>query len=151
MPYEVTKMDVWTAEIEDRPGGLAEVLAPLAEAGVDLSFVLARRQPHIPGKGIVFISGVKGAKANRAATAAGFAKATDLAGIRVEGPNKAGVGHTICQALSEAGISLRGLAAGTIGNKCVFYLAFDSAADANKASRIIKSIGAKRPRAKCGR
>jgi len=150
MPYEVAKMEVWTAEIDDRPGGLAEKLEPLAAAGVDLSFAIARREPHRPGKGVVFISGVKGAKAQRAAKEAGFVKASDLTGLRVEGPNKPGLCHLVCQQLAEAGINLRGLSAGTIGSKCVFFLAFDSAADATKASRVIKAIGAKR-RGRCKR
>ena len=33
MALNITRVDVWVAGIEDRPGGLAEKLAALAEAG----------------------------------------------------------------------------------------------------------------------
>lgn len=143
MPYTVSKVDVWTAEIEDRPGGLADKLAPLAEAGVDLEFAIARRQA--PGKGIVFLSGIKGTKASRAAASAGLSKTTALAALRIEGPNKAGICYQMTCQLAEAGINMRGLSAAVIGRKCVMFLAFDSAADANKAARLLKGT----PRRRC--
>ena len=50
MELLVERVDVWAASIEDRPGGLAEVLAALREAGADLQFIIARRAPEAPGK-----------------------------------------------------------------------------------------------------
>ena len=47
MPFEVKKLDVWTGAIDDRVGGLSSKLEPLAQAGVDLQFLVARRQPHV--------------------------------------------------------------------------------------------------------
>ena len=42
--------DVIVADIEDRPGGLAELLAPLAEAGIDVSLTyLATRSRLVIG------------------------------------------------------------------------------------------------------
>jgi hypothetical protein len=38
-------VDVWAAPIEDKPGGLADVLCTLHEAGADLQFIIARRAP----------------------------------------------------------------------------------------------------------
>src|SRR5437868_12422569 len=75
MALSVTKADVWSAEIPDAPGGLADKLAGLAEAGVNLQFLFARRQPDKPGRGLAFISGLSGAKAQNAAQAAGFQQA----------------------------------------------------------------------------
>ena len=46
----VEHVDVWAATIEDKPGGLAHVLAELREAGADLQFIIARRAE--PGKGV---------------------------------------------------------------------------------------------------
>ena len=51
MAYSVKKIEVWTGDISDRAGGLAAKLAALAEAKADLTFVVARRQPHQPGMG----------------------------------------------------------------------------------------------------
>jgi hypothetical protein len=42
------------------------------------------------------------------------------------------------KALGEAGINMRGLSAASLMRKCVVYLAFDSAGDANKAARVLK-------------
>ena len=144
MANNVSKIDVWTAEIEDRVGGVAAKLEPLASAGVDLQFVIARRQPHLPGKGVVFLSGVSGAKAAKAAAAAGLVKAGDLAALRVEGPNKPGSCHQVTRVLADAGISLRGLSASVIGNRWVVFLAFDNADDAAKAARLLRAGGGKK-------
>jgi hypothetical protein len=133
----VTKMDVWIAEIPDQPGGLAGKLQSLADAGANLDFAVARRQPDKPGSGIVFLGGLKGAAEAKAAKAAGFAKSTTLAGLRVEAPNKPGVCHQIIRQVAEAGINLRGMSALGLGAKCAVLLAFDSAADATKAARVL--------------
>jgi hypothetical protein len=140
MAYEVQKLDVWVVEIEDRPGALDEKLAALADAKVDLNFLVARRQPQSPGRGIAFLGGIKGAKAAKAATGAGLMKATDIFALRVEGRNKPGACHEITARLAQHGINLRGLSANTIGNKFAAILAFDSEDDAKKATRAIKSI-----------
>ena len=60
MARSVSKVPVWAATIEDKPGGLAGNLAPLAAAGADLEFVIARRTPEGPGKGVLFLTPLKG-------------------------------------------------------------------------------------------
>ena len=35
------RVEVWAANIEDKPGSLATILAGLREAGTDLNFILA--------------------------------------------------------------------------------------------------------------
>src|SRR5262249_53843911 len=109
MPYTVSKIDVWTRAIDDTPGSLATVLEPLADAGVDLQFLIARRRTLVPRQGVVFLGGISGAKGAKAAAAAGLTKATDITGLRVEGPNKAGDCHRVTRLLANAGINLRGL------------------------------------------
>jgi hypothetical protein len=140
MKLKVTLVDVWVASIEDRPGGLAGKLAALAEAGANLEFVVARRAPDKPGTGVVFLAPIKGAARERAAQAAGFAKAAGLHEVRVEGQDKPGLGAKITQALAVAGLNLRGLSAAAIGRRCIVYLAFDSADDALKARDILKRM-----------
>src|SRR5262245_46669417 len=144
MAYTVSKVDVWTAEIEDRVGGLAAKLEALADAGADLEMVIARRQPLQPGKGIVFLGPVKGAKAQKAAQAAGLTKSTELAALCVEGPNKPGEGHRMARLLAGEGLNLRGLSALVVGSKFVAALAFDSDADADKAAQALRGAGARR-------
>ena len=138
MAYTVSKFDVWAKEVSNRAGGLASAMAPLAEAGADLAFVVARRQPHKPGRGVVFLGGVSGAKAAKAASASGLAKSTEIAALRVEETNKPGSCHKMLRILSGAGINLRGLSATVVGKKCVYIIAFDGAADADKAARLLR-------------
>jgi hypothetical protein len=140
MALKVTRVDVWAATMEDRPGGLAGKLEALAEAGANLEFVVARRVPDKPGTGVVFVAPVKGAKAVKAAAAAGFAKAESMHSVRAEGPDKPGLGARITQELAAAGINLRGLSAAAIGNCCVVYLALDTDDAAAKAMKILKKI-----------
>lgn len=140
MPLEVSKIDVYTGEIEDRPGALAEKLAPLAEAQVDLGFVFARRRPDVPGKGVVYLGPITTAKGRKAAEAAGLVLAADISALRIEGVNKPGALQAVAKALADAGINLRGVSAGVIGKRWVCFLAFDTKEDAQKAGRIIKGV-----------
>jgi hypothetical protein len=105
-----------------------------------LEFVIARRTPEKPGKGVVFVTPIKGAAGNRVARKAGFAKTKSLHTVRVEGPDKRGQGAKITQALAETGLNLRGLSAAAIGNKFVTYIALDSSADARRAVRILRAL-----------
>jgi hypothetical protein len=143
MAYKVSKVDMWMGELDDRVGGLAAKLEPLAEAGADLEVVIARRQPQMPGKGVVFLGPVAGVKAQRAAESAGLRKASDLAGLRVEGPNKPGECSRLTRALASAGLNLRGLSATALGKNFALALGFDSDADADKAARVLRAMGGK--------
>src|SRR5262245_4004426 len=141
MPYTVSKVDVWTRAIDDTAGSLEAVLEPLADAGVDLAFLIARRRTLVPGQGVVFLGGISGAKGAKAAAAAGLTRATDITGLRVEGANKPGDCHRVTRLLADAGINLRGVSASVIGRKYALILAFDTADDATKAARLLRSAG----------
>ena len=62
MKFKVSRADMWAATIEDQPGGAARVLDPVAKAGANFEFAFARRAPEMPGKGLLFVLPVKGAK-----------------------------------------------------------------------------------------
>ena len=68
----VEKLDIWSAVIDDKPGGVAKILTGLKDAGADLDFVLARRSPEKTGSGVVFVSPLRGDKKTRAASYLGF-------------------------------------------------------------------------------
>jgi hypothetical protein len=127
------RVDVWAASIEDSPGGLAGALAVLREAGADLQFIIARRSPEEPGKGVVFVTPLQGDREIRAAAQAGFNLAQSLHSVRVMGPDRAGIAAELTGKLAEAGINLRGFSASVIGTQFVAYIAVDSLNDANKA------------------
>jgi hypothetical protein len=140
MAYEVTKVDVWATEIEDKAGELDRVLAALADAGANLECVIGRREPGKPGMGQVFVSPIADAKVKKAAKAVGLAPA-DMITLRIEAPNKPGKAHDIMDAISQANINVRGFSMIGLGNKAVAYVGLDSKADADKAIRAIRDIG----------
>lgn len=134
------RVDTWAADIKDKPGGLTAKLEALAASGANLEFVIARRRPEKKGRGVVFVTPVKGAAQCRAARKAGFDKTNGLHVVRIEGANKAGVGAAITSALAGKGLNLRGLSAAAIGRKFVGHIALDTTADATKAMRVLKAL-----------
>ena len=138
MTLTVEKVEIWAGEILDHAGGLVRKLQPLAESGIDLSFLIARRQSDKPGSGIVYLGGIEGAKQIKAALAAGFTKAADMGCLRVEAPNKLGTAAQLIGKLGAAGINLRGASASAVGSKCVLLLSFDSIADRDQALKLLK-------------
>lgn len=138
MAYTIKKVDVWAGEIADRPGGLASTLVAVNQAGANIEFIVARRAPDKPGTGVVFLTPVKGAKQKTAAQQAGLATSESLHSVRIEGPDRAGLGAKMTDALAAAGINLRGISAAALGRRAVSYLAFDSAADSDAAVRVLK-------------
>lgn len=138
MRIDVSRVDLWVASIEDQPGGLAEKLNALAQADIDLEFVMARRAPEKPGTGVVFVTPITGPGQISTAKKAGFEKSKSLYGIRVATGNKPGYSAELATLLANAGINLRGFTGATIGNRAIFHLALDSSADENKAMSLFK-------------
>ena len=138
MDLLVERVDVWAAPINDAPGGLAETLATLRDAGADLQFIIARRAPETPGKGVVFVTPLLGDREIRAAAQAGFNVTQSLHSLRIMGRDKPGAGAELTQKLAAAGINLRGLSASAIGSQFVAYIALDSLDDANKALNTLQ-------------
>jgi hypothetical protein len=140
MALKATRTDMWTCSVDDRAGGTADKLDLLARAGANLEMVFARRAPEMPDHGLLFLSPIKGAKAVRAAEAAGITRAEGIISIRVEGGDQPGLGARMSRALGNAGVSFRGLTAIVVGKKFISYIALDSAADATKAIAVLKKL-----------
>lgn len=140
MSFDLNKVQVWSAELEDKPGAASEKLRILAEAGADLHYVLARRQPGQPGKGILSVSPIRGKKQEEIASKAGFAVDLDTVAVRIEGTNKPGLGNSLAQAVADAGISLHGLTAAVTGKKFVAFMTFDNTADAEHGLKAIRRL-----------
>ncbi len=140
MANKIGKITVWSVELDDHPGAMAGKLKPLADAGADLQFLLGRRKPESPGRGVLFVAPLQGAKQEAAAKAAGFVPSTDLIGVAVQGANKAGLGMRLSQALAQAGINLRGLSASVIGPEFYALFAFDNPADADKGFKELGKV-----------
>ena len=133
----VEHVDVWAASIEDRPGGLAQALAALRDAGADLQLIIARRAE--PGKGVVFVTPLQGDREIAAAAQVGFNVADTLHSVRVMGHDRPGVAAELTEKLADGGINLRGFSLSVIGRQYLAYAAVDSLSDANKVIEILKA------------
>jgi hypothetical protein len=147
MALSVKKVTLWRREVENRPGSLAQTLAPLAEAGANLSVVMGYRYPSHPDKAAVELYPVTGAKATKAAKAAGLV-ASELPCVMVEGDNRAGLGHAVASRLAEQGVNMVFLIAMVIGRKYTAVLGFENNADATLGMRLIKAAAGPARKAK---
>jgi len=134
----VEHADVWAAPIEDKSGALALVLAELREAGADLQFIIARRAE--PGKGVVFVTPLRGDREIAVAAQVGFNVAYTLHSVRIMGRDRPGIGAELTQKLADGGINLRGFSASVIGTQFLAYAAVDSLDDANKVIEILEKV-----------
>lgn len=142
MALKVSKADVWAVTIDDRPGGAAEKLEALSKAGANLEMLLARRTAEQPGRGVMFVTPLKGKKAVEAAQAAGMGQPGSIHSVRIEGGDKPGLGSKIARTLGDAGVNFRGMSAIAIGKKFVSFVACDSADDQARAIAALKKIKA---------
>ena len=78
----------------------------------------------------------------RAAKSAGLTEAHNPVVLRVEGDNRAGLGHRLTQEWALRGLSLQGLMMSVLDEKFVGYVAFDTVEDANRAAAILGDLGA---------
>ena len=137
MAIRVKGITLWRREVDNRPGALARTLEPLAGAGADLKVLMAYRYPAEEGKAAIELYPISGKKAKAAAQSAGLA-ATAIPTLLVQGDNRAGQAHAATRAIADAGINLNFFLAQVIGKKYSAVLGFETEADAQRASRVIK-------------
>jgi len=137
MAVVVKNIELWRTEVENKPGTLADALAPLAKAGADLQIVMGYRYPGNEAKAAIEVFPVKGKKFSAAAQAAGM-KTTSIPTLLVEGDNRLGLGHLIAQGLAVAGINVGFFVAQVIGRKYSAVIGFETQEDARKATVLIK-------------
>lgn len=137
MAISVKGITLWRREVDNRPGALARTLEPLASAGADLKVLMGYRYPGEEGRAAIELYPVSGKKATAAAQAAGLA-ATSIPTLLVQGDNRAGQAYAATRAIADAGISLNFFLAQVIGEKYSAVLGFETEADAQRASSLIK-------------
>jgi len=138
MGYEITTVDLWFGEIDDRPEALAEVLEALQRAGANLEFAIVRPSSDVlSGKSLVFVAPLVGEEQTRAAREVGLERAGGLHSLRIIGPDRPGQLAGIARTLANAGIRVSGLWAATIGECSVQYLRLETNADARRAVQLL--------------
>jgi hypothetical protein len=140
MRLQINKVQVWSAEIPDRPGAAAAKLERLARAGSDLAFIFTRPHPRDPDMGMLFVAPIEGPEQTQVARDVGLAPASDVAMLAVTGDNRAGIGYELMSRLAVAGINLRGLSISTLRDQFAAYLAFDNADTAALGLRVLASL-----------
>ena len=140
MNLKITHAEVWTAEIDDQPGGLARTLRAVADYGADLDYVVAQRQPSNAGKGVLFLSPLAGAEQIDNASQAGLHRAVDRPALRMEGTDSPGAGSRIARIIGDAGVSMNSMSAAVVGRKFVCYATFDSEEDRRKAEAALQPL-----------
>src|SRR5689334_16749159 len=144
MALTVKPIVLWRKEVDNRPGILANALAPLAHAGTDIQVVMAYRFPGEASKAAIELYPVKGKKSVTAAKETGFDE-SGIPALLVEGDNRAGIGYATAQAIADAGINMDFVVAQVIGRKYSAVFGFESEADAQKCAAIIrKAAGSKK-------
>lgn len=141
MRFRLDRVHVWAGEVEDKAGGVAAKLAPLAEANANLAFVFTRRVPEKPGTGILFVAPLSSADQIKAAKHVGLHEVHDPVVIRVEGDNEAGLAHRLTREWAKAGISFHELSMVVMNGKFVGYAAFDTVNESNRAAEILADLG----------
>lgn len=142
MNLKTTRVVLWMTEIADQSGSLARTLRAIADYGGDVDFVIARRTPEKPGRGVVFVSPLVGSEQLENASEVGLRRATDMPALKIEGNDSPGAGGKIMKAIADAGVSLQEISTTVLGNRFVCYAAFDSMADLEKAEMAIKGLNA---------
>lgn len=131
MAFKIKPVEVWAADILNKPGMLARVLEGLSNAGAQLEFLIARKASESTSR--VFVAPLTTAKQKRAALDVGLVPAKGMHAFQIEGPDRKGLGAHITREVASKGINLRGASAAAIGKKARFYLAFATEADAKSA------------------
>ena len=102
---------------------------------------MAYRYPGNESKAAIELYPLTGKKLIAAAAEVGLA-ASSIPTLPVEGDNKPGLGHTIAQAIADAGVNLSFLVAQVIGRRYSAVVGFETDADAKKAATLIKKATA---------
>jgi hypothetical protein len=138
----IERVDVWSASIADKTGGLSWLLKGMDEAGTDFNFIIARRTPENPGSGVVFVTPIRGDREVKAASTLGFSLTRSVDAVCFEADNKPGATARLTGLIADAGINIRGLSVAVIGTRFVAYIGFDSTKDAETAVSIFQDAGA---------
>jgi prephenate dehydratase len=132
-------VDVWVATVANRPGALLEKLEGLAKAGADLEIIDARRSRANPNRGVVFLAPLNGQTQLNAAKQLDFERSAQVH-LRLSCPDEPGKAYLIVQAIAAQNINLASVVCTVIRDELVMYLAFESAADAQRAQRLLERV-----------
>jgi hypothetical protein len=133
----IKKVTLWRTDVENKPGALSSVLAPLADAGADLQVVMGYRHPSDKQKAMIEVCPIAGKRSTAAASKAGW-DASPISMLLVQGDNRPGLGHAIAQAIGEAEINVLFLVAQVVDARFSTVMGFEDEAASKQATTLIK-------------
>jgi hypothetical protein len=146
MAVSIRKLTPWRTEVDNRPGALADVLQPLADAGCDLHLLMGYRIPGRTQRAVIELAPVTGRRVAQAAQRAGLTAATSPT-LLVVGDNRPGLASGIARALADSGVNIAFLVAQVLGRRYSALFGFESEADLDRAAdRIRTAVTARPPR-----
>ncbi len=143
MGVRVKQITLWRSEVANRPGALAGMLGPLAEAGADLKVVMGYRIPGGEDRAAIEVYPVAGRKVTAAARSVGLSDSR-IPALLVDGDDRPGLGAAIARGVAEVGINMIFLMAQVVGRRYSAILGFESAGDARKAATVVRKAKAAR-------
>ncbi|MBN2447684.1 MAG: ACT domain-containing protein [Phycisphaerae bacterium] len=138
MAYTTKFVEVWAGDVLNRPGMLARILEALTEAGATLELLIGRRISERTSR--VFVAPLKGKKQKAAAGEVGLVPAAGMHALRIEGPDRRGLGAELARAIASADINIRGVSAAVMGRKAVLYFAFKTEEEAKTAAAVARKL-----------
>ena len=150
MAFTVRKVKIRSAEVKHEAGALANALAPVADARVDIEAIAAYATKGEAGESTRVYCAVSETdrKGSAALKAAGLLPDTASPALLIQGDDKVGLTREIAAAVAAAGISMRVCIGLTSGRKFAILLGFDTGADATKAAAKLRALGAPKKAAK---
>ncbi len=144
MAIRIRKLTLWRAEVDHRPGALAELLDPLAAAGADLQVVMGYKLPGERPRAAVEVAPITSRKAALAAEKSSL-RPGGAPTLLVHGENRPGLANRIAIALSESCVNIAFLVAQVVGKRYSAVFGFESEADLDKAADRIRAAVVARP------
>ena len=139
MTFKVTRAYVLAAELEDEPGGLVLRLKALADSGANLDCIVARRRPDKKGGGVVYVSTTNIKRLYKDAGEAGFVETPSAPTLKIEGPDRPGLGAELAKVIGDAKVSMNGLTATTTGHRFTCFIGFDTESDLESAKVALET------------
>lgn len=137
MAVTVRKITVFRTEVDNRAGALAQLLEALTAARGSLDVVMGYRVPGQHERAVIEVWPVSGKKLSQAAESVGL-RPSETPTLLVLGDDRPGLGHAMARALADAGINLVFLVAQVVGRRYSAVFGFESAADADRATGLLK-------------
>ena len=140
MTLDLRRVQVWCAEIPDRPGAAAVKIEAIARAGADLEYVFTRPNPNRTDLGILYVAPITGPDQQQAARDVGLGPALDIFMLCVRALHRAGLGPQIMSKLAIAGINVCGISVSAAPPRFTAHLAFDRLDDLTHAVQVLATV-----------